>query len=143
MEPIESSETLAYINTLTPGTYPKEKKLQHCSFESIYSVRVNGRQYFVAYHLPSFLGLCISLFSKLCTSGVATPSLAVLGTFISFNSKEPHSLYKLFSLLTHCAPMSIKKTRICKEKFLVFKDLQVYKLLYRVSQNYVNTNGLF
>jgi len=28
MEPIESSETSAYINTLTPGTYPKEKKLQ-------------------------------------------------------------------------------------------------------------------
>ena len=29
MEPIESSETSAYINTLTPGTYPKEKKLQN------------------------------------------------------------------------------------------------------------------
>jgi len=28
MEPIESSETSAYINTLTPGTYPKEKKLE-------------------------------------------------------------------------------------------------------------------
>ena len=28
MEPTESSETSAYINTLTPGTYPKEKKLQ-------------------------------------------------------------------------------------------------------------------
>ena len=28
MEPIESSETSAYNNTLTPGTYPKEKKLQ-------------------------------------------------------------------------------------------------------------------
>ena len=28
MEPIESSETSAYINTLTPGTYPKEKKLR-------------------------------------------------------------------------------------------------------------------
>ena len=27
MEPIESSETSAYNNTLTPGTYPKEKKL--------------------------------------------------------------------------------------------------------------------
>jgi len=26
MEPIESSETSAYSNTLTPGTYPKEKK---------------------------------------------------------------------------------------------------------------------
>ena len=24
MEPIESSETSAYINTMTPGTYPKE-----------------------------------------------------------------------------------------------------------------------
>ena len=34
MELIESSETSAYINTLTPGTYPKEKKLRpviHCS----------------------------------------------------------------------------------------------------------------
>jgi len=29
MEPIESSETSAYINTLTPGTFPKEKKLQY------------------------------------------------------------------------------------------------------------------
>ena len=28
MDPIESSETSAYINTLTPGTYPKEKKLR-------------------------------------------------------------------------------------------------------------------
>ena len=28
VEPIESSETSAYNNTLTPGTYPKEKKLQ-------------------------------------------------------------------------------------------------------------------
>ena len=28
MEPIESSETSAYNNTLTPGTYPKEKKLK-------------------------------------------------------------------------------------------------------------------
>ena len=28
MEPIESSENSAYNNTLTPGTYPKEKKLQ-------------------------------------------------------------------------------------------------------------------
>jgi hypothetical protein len=28
MEPIESSETSAYNNTLTPGTYPKENKLQ-------------------------------------------------------------------------------------------------------------------
>jgi len=28
MELIESSETSAYINTLTPGTYQKEKKLQ-------------------------------------------------------------------------------------------------------------------
>ena len=28
MEPIESSETSAYSNTLTPGTYPKDKKLQ-------------------------------------------------------------------------------------------------------------------
>ena len=28
MEPIESSETSAYSNTLTPGTYPKVKKLQ-------------------------------------------------------------------------------------------------------------------
>ena len=32
MEPIESSETSAYINTLTPGTYPKEKKLQEKNF---------------------------------------------------------------------------------------------------------------
>ena len=29
MEPTESSETSTYNNTLTPGTYPKEKKLQN------------------------------------------------------------------------------------------------------------------
>ena len=34
MEPTESSETTAYINTLTPGTYPKEKKLQSKHGES-------------------------------------------------------------------------------------------------------------
>ena len=33
MEPIESSETSAYNNTLTPGTYPKEKKLQDNFFQ--------------------------------------------------------------------------------------------------------------
>ena len=32
---IESSETPAYINTLTPGTYPKEKKLH--TDTSVYS----------------------------------------------------------------------------------------------------------
>ena len=29
MEPISSSETSAYNNTLTPGTYPKEKKIKN------------------------------------------------------------------------------------------------------------------
>jgi hypothetical protein len=37
MEPIESSETSAYINTLTPATYPKEKKLQSKHGESLKS----------------------------------------------------------------------------------------------------------
>ena len=37
MEPIESSETSAYSNTLTPGTYPKEKKLQSKHGESLKS----------------------------------------------------------------------------------------------------------
>ena len=37
MEPIESSETSAYINTLTSGTYPKEKKLQSKHGESLKS----------------------------------------------------------------------------------------------------------
>ena len=37
MEPIESSETSAYNNTLTPGTYPKEKKLQSKHGESLKS----------------------------------------------------------------------------------------------------------
>ena len=38
MEPIESSETSAYINTVTPGTYPKEKKLQSKHGESLKSI---------------------------------------------------------------------------------------------------------
>ena len=37
MEPIKSSETSAYINTLTPGTYPKEKKVQSKHGESLKS----------------------------------------------------------------------------------------------------------
>jgi len=37
MEPIESFETSAYINTLTPGTYPKEKKLQSKQGKSLKS----------------------------------------------------------------------------------------------------------
>ena len=41
MEPIESSETSAYNNTLTPGTYPKEKKLQSKHGESLKS-SING-----------------------------------------------------------------------------------------------------
>jgi len=35
MELIESTETSAYNNTLTPGTYPKEKKLQSKHGESL------------------------------------------------------------------------------------------------------------
>ena len=41
MEPIESSETSAYNNTLTPGTYPKEKKLQSKLGESLKSRTFN------------------------------------------------------------------------------------------------------
>ena len=37
MERIESSETSAYINTLTPGTYTKEKKLQSKHSEGLKS----------------------------------------------------------------------------------------------------------
>jgi len=37
METIESSETSAYNNTLTPGTYPKEEKLQSKHGESLKS----------------------------------------------------------------------------------------------------------
>jgi hypothetical protein len=37
MEPIEISETSAYNNTLTPGTYPKEKELQSKHGESLKS----------------------------------------------------------------------------------------------------------
>ena len=37
MEPVESSETSAYNNKLTPGTYPKEKKLQSKHGESLKS----------------------------------------------------------------------------------------------------------
>jgi hypothetical protein len=37
MEPTESSEMSAYNNTLTPGTYPKEKKLQSKHGESLKS----------------------------------------------------------------------------------------------------------
>ena len=37
MEPIESSKTSVYNNTLTPGTYPKEKKLQSKHGESLKS----------------------------------------------------------------------------------------------------------
>jgi hypothetical protein len=35
MEPIESSETSAYSNTLTPGTYPKEKKVQSRTLHNV------------------------------------------------------------------------------------------------------------
>ena len=44
MEPIESSETSAYNNTLTPWTYPKEKKLQSKHGDSLKSrtLRVFG-----------------------------------------------------------------------------------------------------
>jgi len=35
MEPIESSETSAYNNTLTPGTYPKEKKWILCDLTKV------------------------------------------------------------------------------------------------------------
>ena len=41
MEPIESSETSAYNNTLTPWTYPKEKKLTGCYLNGVHSNTVN------------------------------------------------------------------------------------------------------
>ena len=40
METIESSEMSAYNNTLTPGTYPKEKKLQSKHGESLKSRKI-------------------------------------------------------------------------------------------------------
>ena len=43
MEPIESSETSAYINTLTPGTYPKEKKLHFRNLILIISYIIQAR----------------------------------------------------------------------------------------------------
>ena len=45
MEPIESSETSAYINTLTPRTYPKEKKLQPKHGESLKSRNPSRKLY--------------------------------------------------------------------------------------------------
>ena len=40
MEPIESSETSAYNNILTPGTYPKEKKLRAVKLFPLYGTDV-------------------------------------------------------------------------------------------------------
>jgi len=44
MEPIESSETSAYNNTLMPGAYPKEKKLQSKHGESLKSRLKDARK---------------------------------------------------------------------------------------------------
>jgi hypothetical protein len=41
MEPIESSEMSAY-NTVTPGTYPKEKKMQSKHGESLQSTKATA-----------------------------------------------------------------------------------------------------
>ena len=48
MEPIESSETSGYNNTLTPGTYSKEKKL-----ESKHSESLKSRIYHTFYSVSS------------------------------------------------------------------------------------------
>ena len=57
MEPIESSETSAYINTLTPGTYPKEKKLQGCVMLVVFPLWqwLHDRAWMLRYTRISFL----------------------------------------------------------------------------------------
>ena len=59
MEPIESSETSAYNNTLTPGTYPKEKKLQ-LSFTLCKFTQLPARPKFSVHHIHSSFIVCLT-----------------------------------------------------------------------------------
>ena len=67
MERIESSETSAYINTLTPGTYPKEKKLQ-----SKHSKSLKSRTFIFLYHWPSLYMKINTYTYKQCLSSDST-----------------------------------------------------------------------
>ena len=72
MEPIESSETSAYNNTVTPGTYPKEKKLQSKHGKSL-------KQEFV-----TFMGRILqdtSVFSRNFVSNIPSYLLPLLSFF--------------------------------------------------------------
>ena len=69
MEPIESSETSAYNNTLTPGTYPKEKKLQSKHGESLKSRNINTISPFSQGSIPA---LCPTQPATHCAPGPST-----------------------------------------------------------------------
>ena len=62
MEPIESSETSAYNNTLTPETYPKEKKLLSKHGESLKS----RKHYITLHYITSSTQCPCAILSSVC-----------------------------------------------------------------------------
>ena len=79
MEPIQSSETSAYNNTLTPGTYPKEKKLQSKHGESLKS------RIILECFLKKSIGLAQDKLVSFCESGYETLEFIKCGEFFFSN----------------------------------------------------------
>ena len=112
MEPIESSETSAYNNTLTPGTYPKEKGLQSKHGESLKSSTILYCSHTFIYKTSHFTILdyhfiCFNYDRRLRHDVLThfnnttqeTTDGSTVNTYLS-NTKEFITIYQL--ILQHC-----------------------------------------
>ena len=104
MEPIESSEASAYINTLTPGTYPKEKKLQSKHGESLKSRIILSC---VSAYLSAMIKM-IKIFLIIKPTRCTSFSNLVFGMKLYMFRTVPLSIIRSFSLHTQQWYMSYK-----------------------------------
>ena len=116
MEPIESSETSAYNNTLTPGTYPKEKKLLSKHGESLKSRTYITCSTFIVFIAIILVLICMhGIYNYIPetnhVSSVQCCSCSVFTVYATCNVILPQTYVLYFhirstrwrSLLRHCA----------------------------------------
>ena len=113
MEPIESYETSAYNNTVTPGTYPKEKKLLS-TYLNLYFlfIRLENRVGFALIDGVWGLVRCSwELWRLDCSNwkseaGRCTLLLVITPKHVAVTDVQRHSKYRSFSCCTRTAAPS-------------------------------------
>ena len=117
MEPIESSETSAYNNTLAPGTYPKEKKLQSKHGESLKSI-IPSNLFLLRLSRPQRqreAGRIKSMKTSMTPSGIEHATFRLLVQFLS--------------QLRHCVPRSDTKA------YIISRGTGILQVEYETSWN--------